>query len=337
MTARDVHLPVAAQPSVDALVDQTVRAEALGYDRAWLPETWGRDAVTTLTLMADRTETIGVGTGIVNVFSRSPATLGQTAVTLQEVADGRFRLGLGPSGPILMEGWHGVDFERPLRRTREAVEIVNLVTSGEPVEYDGDVFDLSGFRLRCDPPEERPPIDVAAMGPKAVEMTGRFADGWHATMFTPDGLADRLGDLRRGTDLGDRDPEDVRTVLSLTCCALDDGERARELCRQHAAFYVGGMGTYYRDSLARQGYEDEAHEISAAWASGEHERAVDVIDDDMLDDLAAAGTPERARETLQRFASIDGLDAVAVGFPRGADADDIDATLAALAPGRANT
>jgi coenzyme F420-dependent oxidoreductase len=332
MTVRDVHLPVAAQPSVETLVDQTVRAEELGYDHAWLPETWGRDAVTVLSLMADRTDDIGVGTGIVNVFSRSPATLGQTAVTLQEVADGRFRLGIGPSGPILMEGWHGVDFERPLRRTREAVEVINMVTTGQQVEYEGDFFELSGFQLRCDPPETRPPVDVAAMGPTAVEMTGRFADGWHATVFSADGLRDRLGDLRRGADMGDRDPDDVRTVLSLNCCALEDGERARRLARQHTAFYVGGMGTYYRDSLARQGYEEEAHEISAAWASGERERALEIIDDDMLDEFAAAGTPERAREEFQKFIEIDGLDAVAVSFPRGADQADVEATLSALAP-----
>jgi len=332
MTDRDLSLPVAAQPSVDALVEQAVRAEEQGYDRVWLPETWGRDAVTTLSLIADRTESVGVGSGIVNVFSRSPATLGQTAVTLQEVADGRFRLGIGPSGPILMEGWHGVDFERPLRRTREAVEVVNLVTSGEQVEYDGEFFDLSGFQLRCDPPATRPPVDVAAMGPTAVEMTGRFADGWHATVFTPDGLRDRMDDLRRGAEMGDRDPDDVRTVLSLTCCALADGERARTLARQHMAFYIGGMGTYYRDSLARQGYEDEAHEISAAWASGERDRALAVIDDGMLDDLAAAGTPERARAKLETFTAIDGLDALAVSFPRGADLEEIEATTAALAP-----
>jgi coenzyme F420-dependent oxidoreductase len=331
MTERDVHLPVAAQPSVDTLVDQAVRAEQLGYDRAWLPETWGRDAITTLTLMANRTDEIGVGSSVVNVFSRSPATLGQTAVTLQAVADGRFRLGVGPSGPILMEGWHGVDFERPLRRTREAVEVINLVTSGRMVDYDGDVFDLSGFRLQCDPPETRPQVDVAAMGPTAVEMTGRFADGWHAIFFSPDALKDRMGDLRRGADLGDRDTGKVRTVLSVTCCALEDGDRARDLARQHLAFYVGGMGDYYRDSLARQGYEDEAREISAAWARGERRRALAVIDDDVLDAFAAAGTPERTREELAKFAAVDGLDAVAVGFPRGADPDEIDATLAALA------
>lgn len=332
MTDRDLHLPVAAQPTVQTLVAQTQHAESLGYDHAWLPETWGRDAVTALSLMASQTDEIGVGSSIMNVYSRSPAILGQTAVTLQEVSDGRFRLGVGPSGPILIEGWHGEDFGNPLARTREAVEVIKLVTTGEEVEYDGKVFNLSGFRLRCQAPEPRPPVDVAAMGPKAVELTGRFADGWHATMFSPSGLRDRLDDLERGADLGGRGVEDIRTVLSLTCCALEDGERARELAKAHACFYLGGMGTYYRDSLARQGYEDEAHEIAARWASGEREEAIAVVNEEMLDDFSAAGTPERARKELQKFTEIEELDAIAIGFPRGADQNQIEATLEALAP-----
>jgi coenzyme F420-dependent oxidoreductase len=250
MTDRDVFLPVGAQPSIDALCEQAKRAEELGYHRVWLPETWGRDAVTVLTSIAHRTDDIGIGSSILPIYSRSPVLVGQTAATLQEVSDGRFRLGLGPSGPIVIENWHGVDYGNPLRRTRETVEIVKRVLAGEEVEYDGEYFDLSGFRLRCEPPETPPAVDAAGMGPKAVELAGRFADGWHALMLTRDGIRDRLADLRRGADLAGRDPEDVRVTLSLTCAALEDGERARQSVRQHLAFYVGGMGTFYQDSLA---------------------------------------------------------------------------------------
>ncbi len=329
---RDAFLPVAAQPSIDALAEQAKRAEALGYDRAWLPETWGRDAVTVLATVAERTETIGIGTSIVPIYSRSPALIGQTAATLQELSDGRFRLGLGPSGPIVIENWHGVSFDRPLRRTRETVEIVKLVVAGEEVSYQGDVFDLSGFRLRCDAPDPPPAVDAAGMGPKSVELAGRFADGWHALMLTRDGIRDRLEDLRRGAELGGRDPDDVRVTFSVPCCALEDGERARDLARGHLAFYVGAMGTYYRESLARQGYEETADEIAANYASGDREAAMAAISDDLLDALGAVGTPEHAREQLERFEAIDGLDAVSVSFPRGADLEDIDATLEAMAP-----
>ena len=152
-----VHLPVAAQPSLDDLVGVGVRAADLGADRVWLPETWGRDAVTTLAVLAERTGDVGLGSSLLNTYSRSPALLGQTAATLQEASGGRFRLGLGPSGPAVIEGWHGTDFDRPLRRTRESVEIVRQVLTGETVSYQGDYFSLDGFRLRCDPPERPPP------------------------------------------------------------------------------------------------------------------------------------------------------------------------------------
>ena len=329
---RDAFLPVAAQSDLDDLTGLAERAESLGYGRAWLPETWGRDAVTVLAAVAERTESIGLGTSIVNVFSRSPALIGQTAATLQELSGGRFRLGLGPSGPVVIEGWHGASFDRPLRRTREAIEIIRAVTAGETVDYAGELFQLAGFRLRCDPPEVPVPIDAAGMGPKSVELAGRFADGWHALMFTRDGLADRLEDFRRGGELGGRDRADQRVTLSVPCCALEDGERARDLARQHLAFYVGAMGTYYREALARQGYEALAHDVAAKWGSGEREAAMAAITDELLDELGAVGPPEHARERFEAFEAIDGVDDVSVSFPRGATVEEIEATLEVLAP-----
>ena len=332
MTEYDLSLPVAAQPSVDALVEQARLGEELGYETAWLPETWGRDAVTTLTCIARETGDIGIGSSILPVYSRSPALLGQTATTLQEVSGGRFRLGLGPSGPIVIENWHGTDFGNPLRRTRETVEIVKQVLSGEPVEYDGEVFDLEGFRLRCDPPDPAPAVDTAGMGPKAVELAGRFADGWHALLLTPEGIEDRLADFDRGSELGDRDRSEQRVSLSLTCCALDDETEARRLVKQHVAFYVGAMGTYYRDNLARQGYETIANEIYDHWQEGDTDGAIAALSDDLLERLAVWGTPETARERLATFTDIDGVAAVSVSFPRAANLDQIESTMRALSP-----
>jgi coenzyme F420-dependent oxidoreductase len=327
-----VHLPVAAQPSLEGLVDVGVRAERLGYDRAWLPETWGRDAVTTLALLAERTDRIGVGSSLFNVYSRSPALLGQTAATLQEASAGRFRVGLGPSGPAVVEGWHGVDFDRPLGRTREAVEIVRRVLAGDTVTYDGDCFDLDGFRLRCDPPEPPPPIDVGGMGPTAVELAGRFADGWHALMLSPDGLRTRSADLARGAELGRRSPDDVHVTLLVPAAVSEDdgGERARDLVARHVAFYTGGMGTFYRDALVRQGYDDarRAHE---AWQAGDRDHAVGLVEG-FVDDLGVWGTADAARAALDRFRAVEVVDEVAIAFPRAATTDDVTATLSALAP-----
>ncbi|ELY37776.1 TIGR04024 family LLM class F420-dependent oxidoreductase [Natronorubrum tibetense] len=332
MSDRDVFLPVGAQPTLGDLVEQAVTAEDLGYDRVWFPEGWGRDVVTPIATAAERTERIGLGTSIANVYSRSPTLLGQTAATLQEASDDRFRLGVGPSGPIVVENWHGEDFGNPLRRTRETIEIVRQVLSGEPVSYDGEYFTLEGFRLRFDPPETQVPIDAAALGPKAVELAGRFADGWHAVNYTRDGVTPRLEDLERGVELGERDPDEVRVTLSVCCCTLEDGDRARELVAQHIAFYIGGMGEFYRDNLVRQGYEDVANEIYDAWQDGDHGHATALVGDELIDQMGAAGTPSEAREQLSQFTDLEGVDAVNVSFPRGADPEEILETMRAVAP-----
>lgn len=331
MTRRTIHLPVAAPDTIEDFVALAVRGEALGYDRVWMPETWGRDAVTTLAVIGQQTTTIGLGTSITPIYSRTPALVGQTAATLQESSGGRFRLGLGPSGPAVIENWHGVEFARPLRRTREYLEIIQQVLAGDVVSYDGEIFTLDGFRLRAPPPEPAPAIDVAGMSAKFVELAGRFADGWHAFMLTPAGLRERLADLERGATLGDRSAEEVRVTVSIPCCVLSDGDRARELALQHVAFYVGGMGTFYRDALAEQGHDETAQAVYSAWQAGERDEAMAALDP-LLDKLAITGTPSQAQAAFERFATIDGVDAIAVSFPRGATLDEQQETLEALAP-----
>lgn len=328
--ALDLHLPVAAQPSLSTLIRYGTLAEQLGYDRVWMPETWGRDAITTLTMLACRTDSVGLGTSIIPVYSRSAALVGQTAATLQEATDNRFRLGIGPSGPGLIEHWHSTPYEEPLRRTREYLEVVRAVCAGDEVTYDGTTVTMNGFRLRFDPPPP-PPIDVAAMGSKAVELAGRFADGWHALMFTPAGLRDRLTALHRGADLGDRSTDAVRTTVVLTCCALPDGGAARDLVRRHLAFYVGAMGPFYHQALTRQGFGDIADRIRDRWHDGDRNGAAAAIDDSLLNRLCAAGSPDTVTERVATFAAIDEVDAIAVSFPRGAEPTEIETTIEAIA------
>ncbi len=332
MTKRDLFLPVASPDSADRFIELAVEAEEQGYERVWLPETWGRDAVSLLATVADRTDRIGVGTSITNVYSRSPTLIGQTAATLQELSGGRFRLGLGPSGPILVEGWHGVAFERPLRRTRETIDICRKVFAGSDVTYDGDIYQLAGFRLRSPTPDPAPPIDAAGMSPKSVELAGRFADGWHALMLTPETIRERLDDLDRGAEFGTRDPDSLRVTVSLACCVDEDRERARELVREHLAFYVGAMGTFYREALATQGHRETAETVAQCWANGDRAEALAAIDDSLLDDIAIAGTATECQERLAKFETITGVDAVAISFPRSAGADVERRTARALAP-----
>lgn len=332
MTERHVHTPVAAQSHVTDTLDLIERAEDLGYSHAWVPETWGRDAISTIAAATDRIEHIGLGTSIVNVYSRSPAVLGQSAATLGELTPGEFRLGIGPSGPALIDNWHGIEYERPLRRSREATEIIKQVLSGDVVSYDGEIFEVDGFRLRFDPPEQPIPVDLAGLGPKSVELAGFIGDGWHGLLSTPDGVRDQLDHLQRGAEKRDRSLDDVDVLIGVTCTALEDSAAARQLAAGHIAFYTGAMGPFYGKALARQGYGELAQEVVQHWQSGDKEGAIDLVDEELLDDIAAVGTPEETREQLERFESIDGVDAVAVSFPRGADLDQITQTLSALSP-----
>lgn len=333
MTELDLHLPVAEQPSITDYVEYAELGDRHGYDVAWVPETWGRNVVPVLTEMARATESIGIGPSILNVFSRSPALIGQTAATLQEAADGRARIGVGTSGPIVIEAWHGASFDRALKRVRETVEIAKLVQTGDVVDYDGSVYQLAGFRLRSDPPETPAPIDAAGMGPKSVELAGRFGDGWHGIVLGPDGIRERIADFDRGADLGDRDRDAQRTMVSIAAMVDDeDPDRARDLVRQHLAFYVAAMGDYYRQALARQGYEDEANQMAIEWGNGDVEAAKAAVTDEILSEFAVVGTADEARAQLESFTAIEGLDAVAIGFPRAAETDDIERSIEALAP-----
>jgi alkanesulfonate monooxygenase SsuD/methylene tetrahydromethanopterin reductase-like flavin-dependent oxidoreductase (luciferase family) len=185
--------------------------------------------------------------------------------------------------------------------------VAKQVLAGERVSYDGEHYDLDGFRLRCAPPEPAPASDAAGMRPKAVELAGRFADGWHALMLTREGIRDRLADFDRGSEMGDRDRESQEVILSLTCCVDEDREHARRLVKQHICFYVGGIGTFYRDALARQGYEELGHESRDNWNDGDRGR-------------------------IATFGAIDGLTVASVSFPRAAEPEDIDRTIEALAP-----
>lgn len=305
---------IRSHDSIQSIINQVEHAEQLGFKRVSMGEATGWNRVPILTLLADRTKEIGITNDVFSPYSRSPALLGQTASVLQRVSDGRYRLGLGTSSPPVVENWHGIKFDRPLRRLRETIEIVRKVTDGGSVEYEGQIFELGGLSFEDPVPETTPPIDVAAIGPKTVELTGRFADGWIPQLFTPDGLRTRLSDLGRGLDLGNRDSESVRTSIILRCCAMDNGDRAREIARKQISFIIGAYGPYYRKSLARQGFEETTKTLRQAWQEGEHKRMPSLVPDELLDDLVAAGTPEEVRRTYDRFASLDGVNAVRVGF-----------------------
>jgi coenzyme F420-dependent oxidoreductase len=310
----DLLIRIEETASPSDVVERAISAEGLGYSQVSMGETNYWNIVPLMTLIAAETDEIGVGNDVISPFGRSPAILAQTALTLQEIADDRFRLGLGPSSPALTENWHGVTFDCPLRRLRETIEIVRAVCVEGAPTYEGEIFDIEGLRLGLDVPETPPPIDVATLGPKATELAGRFGDGWVPQLFTPSGLETRLEDLERGADLGDRSMDAIRVSPVYRCIASEDREAAREKARAAVAFQLGAYGPYYGDSVAAQGYPDVVEEIREAWADRDTDAMAAALPDELLDALVAAGTPDEVRERVARFGDLDGVDAVRVGF-----------------------
>jgi coenzyme F420-dependent oxidoreductase len=316
--------------SVDAMADRAALAEDYGFEYVSMGETNGWNIVPAMAVIAERTDDLGICDDVISPYSRAPTVVAQAALTLQDISDGRFRLGLGTSSPAIAERWHAQDFDRPLRRLRETIEIVNEVAAGGRVSYEGEIYDFGGLKYECDPPATPLPVDVAGFGPTTTEMTGRFADGWIPQFLTPDGMRDRLADLRHGADLADRDPSKVRVSPIVRCCADEDGEAARELARKHVAFFLGAYGPYYGDSVARQGYEDVVTSIREAWDDRDTDLMAERLPDELLDELAAVGTPDEVREWVEDYLSIDGVDAVRMGFVNGMDDAQQELTMAAV-------
>ncbi|MFC3956879.1 TIGR04024 family LLM class F420-dependent oxidoreductase [Halovivax cerinus] len=331
MTELDYFADVAHFDRPRSIAERAARAEELGYRTITVGETTGWNVVTPLSLIAERTDEIALGTAVLSPYGRSPALLAQTALTLADASDGRFRLGLGPSSPAITERWHGRSFDRPLRRLRETVEAVRTVTTEGTSKYHGDVIDADGLGYERERPATPPPIDLATLGPTATELAGRFGDGWIPQLFTRDGLESRLGDLRRGAELGGRTVDDIRVSPMVRCVVDEDRDRARSLARSAVAFMLGAYGPFYGDSVAKQGYPDVVADIRDAWAERDADAMTAALPDVLLDELAATGSADEVREWVADYAAIDGVDAVAVTFVRGMDDEDRDRTMTALA------
>jgi coenzyme F420-dependent oxidoreductase len=328
----DTTLPLNSLSSIEAAIQFAQESESLGYSAVSMPESTGYNAVAVQGALTAHTDEIGITNDVMSPYSRSPALLGQTAAAVQQLSGGRYRLGLGVSSPPLTEQWHGREFDRPLRSLREAIEIINQVVAGERVDYSGEIFDLGGLKPEFDGVEPKPPIDVASLGEKSVELTGRFADGWVPQLFTPDGLEERLEDLERGAELGGRSLDDLRVTPTFRCCALEDRERARHLARRHLVFMIAAYGPFYRDSIASQGWEDVTEAIHERWQEGDKEGAHEAMPDELLDKLVGGGTPEEVRDRITQFTQIDAVDAVRISFADGQTIEELKRTRDAVAP-----
>jgi F420-dependent oxidoreductase-like protein len=268
--------------ALDKVDDFALEAENLGADSVWTAEYWGYDAHTPLAYLAGRTRTIRLGTAITQVGARTPAMLAMASMSLQSLSGGRFILGLGVSGPQVMEGWHGVRFTAPIGSTRETIEIVRAISSGQRLEHSGRVYQLplpdsAGRAIRSLAEPVHIPIYVAALGPRNLELTGELADGWIGNAFMPEAAPAFLDHLRAGAEKAGRDLSAVDLVAPV---AVDFTDDVAAVGRKHAdgyAFTIGAMGAanrnFYNDAFARQGFGNDVAKVQRLWLAGDRAAA----------------------------------------------------------------
>ena len=288
-------------------------AERIGYDSVWAAEAYGSDTATVLAWLAAGTERIHVCSGIFQMPARSPAMTAMTAATIDQLSGGRFRLGLGPSGPQVSEGWHGVRFDRQLQRTREYVEVVRMALRRERLEYHGETIELplpdgpgKALKLTISPVQEEIPIYLAAIGPKNVALTGEIADGWLPIFLAPEHLDVLMAPLEEGAQRAGRTLDDFDIAPTVNVLISDDVEAARDAMRPILALYVGGMGSreknFYNALVQRYGFEDAAREVQDLYLDGKKEEAAAALPAELIDTVTMCGPEDRVRDRLAVYA-----------------------------------
>ncbi|WP_037604498.1 LLM class F420-dependent oxidoreductase [Streptacidiphilus rugosus] len=293
-------------------------ADRLGYAVCWAAEAYGSDAATVLAYVAAKTERIDVGSAIFQIPARTPTMTAMTAATLDTLSGGRFRLGLGVSGPQVSEGWYGVKFDKPLARTREYVDIIRKAMSRERVTHDGANWTLplpggpgKALKLTIHPVREHIPLYIAAIGPKNLELTGEIADGWLGIFFAPEQAELSLAPVRTGREkVGlTMDGFDVAPNVPIAVAASDsetDLAAAADIFRHYTALYVGGMGSkeqnFYNRIACRMGYEAEAEEVQKLYLSGDKMGAAAAIPQQLIDSTTLVGTRARIADRLTAYA-----------------------------------
>jgi F420-dependent oxidoreductase-like protein len=295
----------------DELVAYTQRAENFGVDQAWSAEAWGMDAIVPLAYLAAKTESIGLGTGIMQISARVPSMIAMTSQSMATVSNDRFILGLGVSGPQVVEGLHGASFANPLGRLRECIQIVKLGLAGERVQFDGKHYVLprpggEGKPIRLSqPPRPQLPIYLATLGPKSLEMTGELADGWLGTSFMPEHADVFLDPLRRGAAKAGRNFDEIDIQIGVGFEIGENVEQMIEARKPGMAFTLGGMGSaktnFYNDAFRRAGYEDAAEEVQALWIKGDKSAAIQRVPDEMILKTSLIGTKDMICERLTAY------------------------------------
>ncbi len=288
-------------------------ADRLGYSVVWAAEAYGSDAATVLAWVAAQTERIDVGSAVFQIPGRTPANTAMTAATLDSLSGGRFRLGLGVSGPQVSEGWHGVRFDKPLARTREYVDVVRLALSRRKVQYDGEFFTLplpdgpgKALVLTVHPVRPEIPVYLAAIGPKNLELTGEIADGWLAIFFSAEHASESLGHISAGRAKVGKTLEGFDVVPTTPVVFGDDVEACAAPLRAYSSLYIGGMGSreknFYNQLAVRMGYEAAAAEVQDKYLARDYDGAGAAVPFEFIDRTSLIGPRGRVQERLHALA-----------------------------------
>jgi F420-dependent oxidoreductase-like protein len=316
-----------------------LEAEKLGLDVCWVAEAWGSDAPSVLGALAVRTERLLLGSGIIQLGTRTPVAIAQAALTLAEISEGRFLLGLGASGPQVIEGLHGVAFDAPLARMRETVAIVRQAFAGEKISYSGSRLSIplpggEGRPMRLSlPANPEIPIYLASLSPKTLALTGELADGWLGTSFVPEGADAYFIHLDAGLAKAGRTRRDLDVCQGAEVAFAADEEALGAMVagrKKELAFSLGGMGSattnYYNDAYSRQGWADVAAGVRERWQAGDRDGAARLVTDEMVLATTLIGTEDMVRDRLRVWRDA-GVDTVRL-YPAG---DTLDARLTTLA------
>ncbi len=289
------------------------QADELGYAVVWAAEAYGSDAPTVLSWIAAQTSRIDVGSAVLQIPARTPAMTAMTAATLDTLSGGRFRLGLGVSGPQVSEGWHGVRFTKPLGRTREYVEIVRAALRRERLKFEGEHFTLplpdgpgKALSLTVHPVRAEIPLYLAAIGPKNLELTGEIADGWLPVFYSPEHAGEQLSQIRSGAEKAGRSLDGFDVVPTAPLVVGEDWRTCADAVRGYAALYIGGMGSrdknFYNALACRMGFEAQAAEVQEKYLAKDYAGAMAAVPLEFIDATSLLGTKERIAEKMAEFA-----------------------------------
>lgn len=315
-----------------AVIRAAQLAEELGYDSIWIPEAWAYEQFQLLTEIALSTKRIKVATGIANVFSRSPGLLAMSAATLDEISEGRAIIGLGTSGKLVVENFHGVRYDKPLTRLRETVGILRALWKGERLRPElSTLFDARQFKLEMTPLRPTIPVYIASLQEKAIREIGAIADGWLPTFWPYQHLGDGKALIAEGAARAGRDANAIEVAPFVGVVPMDDLAAARGIIKPLVSFYIGGMGTYYHAMFHRYGFGENADLVRDLYNRGQRREAAAAVSDALIDAIAICGSGEHCRAQLQEW-HRHGVGTALINLPTGMPFEMTEMFLRELAP-----